>query len=78
MAHFVGSQDGHYAEAMRYGQRLLQLAPWDEEAHRQVMRLLTWTGQREAALKQYTICEQHLAEQLGVEPSWETMVLVGI
>lgn len=64
---------GYYAEAVGYGQRLLQLAPWDEEAHRQVMYLLAWTGQREAAIRQFTLCQQALAEQLAVEPSPETV-----
>ena len=63
-------------EALGYGQRLLQLAPWDEEAHRQVMRLLAWTGQREAAMRQFAVCEQILAEQLAVEPSRETVDLL--
>ena len=31
---------GHYADALRHTRRLLQLAPWNEEAHRQAMRLL--------------------------------------
>jgi hypothetical protein len=66
---------GRYTEALRYGQRLLQLAPWDEEANRQAMRLLAWTDQREAALRQFAVCEQVLAEQLAVEPSRETVVL---
>jgi DNA-binding SARP family transcriptional activator len=67
---------GHYAEAVGYGQRLLQLAPWDEEAHRQVMYLLAWTGQREAAIRQFALCQQALAEQLAVAPSPETADLL--
>jgi DNA-binding SARP family transcriptional activator len=70
------TRHGRYAEALLYGQRLLQLAPWDEEANRQVMRLLVWTGQREAALRQFAVCEQVLAEQLTVEPSRETVDLL--
>jgi DNA-binding SARP family transcriptional activator len=47
---------GHYADALRHTRRLLQLAPWNEEAHRQAMRLLAWTGQRGAALRQFEAC----------------------
>ena len=70
------TRHGRYADALLYGQRLLQLAPWDEEANRQVMRLLAWTGQREAALRQFGVNEQVLVEQLGVEPSRETVDLL--
>ena len=63
---------GHYADALRHTQRLLQLAPWNEEAHRQAMRLLAWTGQRGAALRQFETCKRALWEELGVEPAGET------
>lgn len=70
------ARHGRYPEALGYGQRLLQVAPWDEAAHRQVMRLLAWTGQQEAAIRQFALCEQILAEQLAVEPSQETVALL--
>jgi adenylate cyclase len=66
---------GHYADALRHTRRLLQLAPWDEEAHRQAMRLLAWTGQRGAALRQFETCKRALWEELGVEPAGETTAL---
>ena len=47
---------GRYSEALRHAQRLLQLAPWNEEVHRQVMRLLAWTGRRGAALRHFKQC----------------------
>jgi len=66
---------GRYDDALRYARRLLQLTPWSEETHAQVMRLLAWTGQRGAALRQFETCKQTLWEELGVEPSGETTAL---
>ncbi|MCP4409848.1 MAG: tetratricopeptide repeat protein [Gammaproteobacteria bacterium] len=66
---------GRYVDALRYAQRLLQQSPWDEETYRQIMRLLTWTGQRGAALRQFESCKALLKEELGVEPALETNTL---
>lgn len=66
---------GQYSDALQHAQRLLQLSAWDEETHRQVMRLLAWTGQRGAALRQFEICKQVLREELDIEPSEETIAL---
>jgi hypothetical protein len=46
----------------------VQLEPWREDAHRQVMRLLAGAGQRSAALAQYRECRRILEAELGVEP----------
>jgi DNA-binding SARP family transcriptional activator/tetratricopeptide (TPR) repeat protein len=69
------SQRGDYDQGLLLARRLLALEPWREETHRQVMRLLTWGGQRAAALAQYETCRCALAEELGVEPATETMRL---
>ncbi|MBC8446491.1 MAG: AAA family ATPase, partial [Chloroflexi bacterium] len=66
---------GEYKRAEPYARRLLALEPWDEEAHRQLMRLLALSGRRSAALAQYETCRRLLAEELGVEPSNETTAL---
>lgn len=66
---------GRYSDALNQARHLLQLAPWDEETHGQIMRLLAWTGQRGAALRQFESCKQLLWEELGVQPSGETAVL---
>lgn len=68
-------QRGRYRDALQYSQHLLQFAPWKEEAHRQAMRLLTWTGQRGAALHQFETCKQALKEELDLEPSEDTVAL---
>jgi predicted ATPase/DNA-binding SARP family transcriptional activator len=64
-----------YAAALEYTRRLLALEPWSEEAHRQLMHLLAQSGQRSAALAQYAVCRRVLQEELGVEPTHETMAL---
>jgi len=66
---------GQYSGALLYAQRLLQSSAWDEVAHQYVMRLLAWTGQRSAALRQFEICKQMLREELGIDPSEETIAL---
>ncbi len=65
-----------YDRAVRYAQRQLELDPWREEAHRQLMQALAAEGQRSAALAQFETCRRVLAEELGVEPSAETKDLI--
>jgi predicted ATPase len=55
--------------------QLLTLDPWREEAHRQLMELYARSGQRSAALAQYAICRQVLADELGIAPADETQAL---
>lgn len=62
-------------EASRYAQRQLELEPWREEAHRQMMRLLALSGQRSTALAQFEHCRRTLVDELGVEPAAETVAL---
>lgn len=65
-------QNGNYELALNFAWQQVELEPWQEEAHRQVMRLLAASGQRSAALAQYEACRQALAEELEVEPAPET------
>ncbi|MFO7678728.1 MAG: AAA family ATPase [Chloroflexota bacterium] len=55
--------------------RWLQLDPLREEAQRQLMALLAWSGQRSAALQQYRACVGILEAELGVAPLAETTAL---
>ncbi|MCP4289578.1 MAG: AAA family ATPase [Gammaproteobacteria bacterium] len=71
--HFT--EQGHLIQGIDYTRRLLALESWREEAHRQLMLLLARSGQRGAALSQYETCRQVLEDELGVEPSEETMAL---
>jgi predicted ATPase len=66
---------GEYEPAQQYARHQLELDPWREESHRQLMRALALSGQRSAALVQYTICRRVLAAELDVEPEEETTAL---
>lgn len=66
---------GEYEHALQYTWRLVELEPWQEEGHQQLMRMLALNGQRSAALAQYETCRRLLADELGVEPSTETTAL---
>jgi class 3 adenylate cyclase/DNA-binding SARP family transcriptional activator/tetratricopeptide (TPR) repeat protein len=63
---------GEYARAREYAGQHIALAPWQEQAHRSLMRLLALGGQRGAALVQYEACRRALREELDVEPGEET------
>ncbi len=63
---------GEHERALAYARRQLDLEPWHEEAHQQLMRLLALSGQRSAALAQYETCCRVLREELDVEPGAET------
>jgi predicted ATPase/DNA-binding SARP family transcriptional activator len=66
---------GDVEHALRAARRWVELDPWHEAAHRQVMRALALSGRRNAALAQYEACRQTLAEELGVEPAAATRTL---
>jgi predicted ATPase/DNA-binding SARP family transcriptional activator/Tfp pilus assembly protein PilF len=61
--------------ARRYVQQQVQLEPWREEAHRQLIRLLALAGQRSTALAQYELCRRILHSEFGAEPASETTKL---
>jgi predicted ATPase/DNA-binding SARP family transcriptional activator len=69
------AQGGDQGRACDCARRLLELEPWQEETHRQLMRLLATSQQRSAALAQYEVCRRSLADELGVEPALETIAL---
>lgn len=66
---------GNYARALGYAQRQVEMEPWHEEAHRALMRLLAFDGQRGAALTQYRACREALDRELDIEPTTETTAL---
>lgn len=66
---------GEDAAVQNYARRQLELEPWSEEAHRQLMRALARDGKRAAALAQYQTCRRVLITELGVEPEPETTAL---
>jgi DNA-binding SARP family transcriptional activator len=64
-----------FEPASGYAKRRLALDPLDEESHRQLMRIYTWSGQRSVALRQYEACVAVLDDQLGVPPQEGTTQL---
>lgn len=68
-------QAGDLMAAATFTQRWLELEPWEEAAHRLLMEILARRGQRSAALAQFELCRQQLAQELGVEPEVETVRL---
>ena len=64
-----------HVEATQFARRQVEIEPWREEAHRQLMRLLALAGRRSEALAQYAACRRILADELSVEPSAETTAL---
>ncbi|MBI1877173.1 MAG: AAA family ATPase, partial [Chloroflexi bacterium] len=61
--------------AIAYARRWLLLDPLHEQAHRELMRLYAWAGQRGAALRQYRECVRIFDQELGVPPLDETTQL---
>ncbi|RPI32888.1 MAG: hypothetical protein EHM70_07710 [Chloroflexota bacterium] len=66
---------GEYGLAEEVVRRLLALEPWDEESHRQLIRLLYLSDKRSQALEQYEQCRRVLSAELGVEPEPATTSL---
>ncbi|MCZ3385997.1 MAG: AAA family ATPase, partial [Actinomycetia bacterium] len=66
---------GRLEDAIEVARRWVELDPLSEGAHRELMRLYTWTGERPTALKQYRQCVRNLDRELGVAPLPETTAL---
>ena len=66
---------GDPAAGVEAARRMLSLDPLSEEAHRLLMRFLAAKDDRAAALAQFETCRHVLAEELGVEPSPQTVRL---
>ena len=64
-----------YDEALLFARRAIELEPWQEEVHRQAMRILALAGRRGEAIAQYRRCRDLVVSDLGVEPGPETMAL---
>ena len=66
---------GDFEYALPRAQRWLRLDPLHEPAHRELIRLYAWSGERAAALEQYRTCVRTLSQELGVAPVEETATL---
>ena len=62
-------QHGETGQALKLARRRVELDPWMEEGHCQVMRLLALSGQRQSALRQYQILREILRKNLEIEPN---------
>ena len=68
----VQTQRGELTAAIATVRRLLELEPWREEAHRQLMELFASNNDAGAALAQFEICRAKLQAELDAEPSVAT------
>jgi DNA-binding SARP family transcriptional activator len=66
---------GEWEQAITHSRRWLALDPLHEPAHRWLMQLYAWAGQRAAALRQYRECVRVLEGELGVSPLEETTLI---
>ncbi|MFO7632291.1 MAG: AAA family ATPase, partial [Caldilinea sp.] len=64
-----------FVHAIAYARRWVALDPLDESAQRWLMQLYGWSGGRGAALRQYQLCVQSLAQELDTEPEPATRQL---
>ncbi len=71
----IYAAQGDYRNAISKANRWLSLDPLRELAHRELMRLYAWNGDRAAALKQYQSCSKILKAELGIDPVQETRSL---
>lgn len=60
---------------LAYAARQLQIDPYHEPAHLQVMRALARSGQRSQAVQHFKHFKQILADELGISPSDEILEL---
>lgn len=64
---------GDHEIAQKYAWKQVEIEPWLEEGYQQLMRALALGGQRSAALAQFNTCHRLLNDELGIEPSHETV-----
>lgn len=69
------AERGEYEQALPHAWRQVELDPWRETAHQQLMLLLASSGRRAEALVQYETCCRLLAAELGVAPSEATVAI---
>lgn len=62
-------------QAIGTARRLLQLEPWREDGHRQLMAFLAQDGRRSEALAQFEICRQMMMQEFDAEPGPDTVAL---
>ena len=72
--HKIATAD--WSTAQTYATQQLDLDGWREHTHRQLMTVQWRQGHHSEAIAQFERCRQLLADELGVEPSGETVALL--
>lgn len=67
---------GDHADARHWAERSLQLAPYEEDRFRQYLGLLDRQADRASAVRAFDVFARRLMEDLGLEPSGETVALI--
>lgn len=66
---------GRYEAGIDYGTEVLRYDRARERTHRRLIRLYHCSGNRTEALRQFQRCAEALRQELGVEPSEQTLAL---
>lgn len=66
----------NYREAAKYAREMVGINPLAESAHRNLMRALALSDQRDRALAQYEECRRILGAELAIQPSMDTRILL--
>jgi DNA-binding SARP family transcriptional activator len=74
-AHRLLTEVGDHPGALRMVRRGIATDPWREDLYQAALRSHIASGQRSAAIDTYLTCRAHLADQLGLDPSTETLHL---
>lgn len=71
----IAEEHADPATALRFLRRVIAIDPWREDVHQAMMRCLAASGQRSRAIETYLYCRSRLVEDLGIDPSVETVRL---
>jgi DNA-binding SARP family transcriptional activator len=71
----LDARGGNLAGAIDGAVRYLAIDPLAEEVHMQVMELYAWSGNRTAAMRQFTECISRLERELDASPLPQTTTL---
>lgn len=66
---------GEWELAISYARRLVEVDPWQERGHRQLMRLLARSGANAQALSHFARLERRLLDELASTPEPDTIAL---
>lgn len=75
LAQYAG-RHADYERMERAARRQVEIDPFREKAHRQLLAALAWSGQTSTALSHYAALEQLLRAELDAPPEDETTTLV--